>query len=196
LNREKLGRFDAILIPGGFGERGIDGKIYAAKYAREEKVPIFGICLGMQCMVIEFARHKGLEGAHSTEFDNKTPYPVIDMMEEQKKIKKMGGTMRLGAYKCKLRPGTIAHKAYKKDFISERHRHRYELNNEYRDRLEKDGLVIAGTTPDNFLVEIIELEDHPWYLGCQFHPEFKSRPNKPHPLFVSFLEAAIRNSRP
>lgn len=193
IDKEKLKGFDAILIPGGFGKRGIESKIYAAKYAREEKVPIFGICLGMQCMVIEFARANGLEGAHSTEFNKETPHPVIDMMEEQKKIKKMGGTMRLGAYKCKLRPGTIAHRAYNKDLISERHRHRYELNNEYREKLEKEGLIVAGTTPDNFLVEIIELEDHPWYLGCQFHPEFKSRPNRPHPLFVSFLEAAIKN---
>ncbi len=192
IDEEKLEEFDAILIPGGFGERGIAGKLYTVRYAREEKIPLFGICLGMQCMVIEFARYQGLEGAHSTEFDKNTPYPVIDMMEEQKKIKEMGGTMRLGAYKCKLRPGTITHQAYKKDIISERHRHRYELNNEYRDQLENEGLIIAGTTPDNFLVEIIELEDHPWFIGCQFHPEFKSRPNRAHPLFVSFLEAAIK----
>jgi CTP synthase len=144
-------------------------------------------------MVIEFARIKGLEGAHSTEFDPKTQHPVIDLMLEQKKIKNMGGTMRLGSYPCKLQRGTIAQEAYGKDEVSERHRHRFELNNEYRDILEEGGLSISGTSPDNFLVEMVELKDHPWFLGCQFHPEFKSRPNKAHPIFVSFLSAALEH---
>lgn len=193
IRREKLKKYDALLIPGGFGERGISGKLDAVRYAIMDKIPLFGICLGMQCMVIEFARIQGYEGANSTEFDPEAPHPVIDMMEEQKKIKNMGGTMRLGSYPCQLKPGTKAYEAYQVDMVKERHRHRFELNNEYREELEEKGLIISGTSPDNFLVEIIELEDHPWFLGCQFHPEFKSRPNRAHPIFISFLEAAIKH---
>ena len=175
---EELSKLDGILIPGGFGDRGVEGKLNAVDYAIENEVPIFGICLGMQCMVIQFARRIGMDGANSSEFKDDLEYPVIDMMEEQKKIKNMGGTMRLGAYDCKLIDGTRTKEAYGEDFIQERHRHRYEYNNEYRDVLTENGLVIAGTTPDDFLVEIVELPDHPWFIGCQFHPEFKSRPNK------------------
>ena len=195
LDEEKLSQLDSILIPGGFGERGIKGKLDAVRYCLENDVPLFGICLGMQCMVIEFARLNGFEGAHSTEFDQDTPYPVIDLMEEQKKIKNMGGTMRLGSYPCKLKEGTMAYEAYQQDEVSERHRHRFEVNNEYRDALKEKGLIISGTSPDDFLVEIIELADHPWFLGCQFHPEFKSRPNKAHPIFVSFLRATLENHK-
>ena len=162
-------------------------------YAIENEVPIFGICLGMQCMVIQFARRIGMDGANSSEFKDDLEYPVIDMMEEQKKIKNMGGTMRLGAYDCKLIDGTKTKEAYGEDLIQERHRHRYEYNNEYRDVLTENGLVIAGTTPDDFLVEIVELPDHPWFIGCQFHPEFKSRPNNAHPLFASFVKASFEN---
>jgi len=193
LDNEKIDHLDSLLIPGGFGERGIAGKLETVRYSLKNQVPLFGICLGMQCMVIEFARLKGFEGAHSTEFDPKTEHPVIDLMLEQKKIKNMGGTMRLGSYPCKLQKETIAQEAYGKDEVSERHRHRYELNNEYRDILEEKGLSISGTSPDNFLVEMIELKDHPWFLGCQFHPEFKSRPNNAHPIFVSFLTAALEH---
>jgi CTP synthase len=193
LDNEKIDHLDSLLIPGGFGERGIAGKLETVRYSLKKHVPLFGICLGMQCMVIEFARLKGFEGAHSTEFDPKTEHPVIDLMLEQKKIKNMGGTMRLGSYPCKLQNGTIAQEAYGKDEVSERHRHRYELNNEYRDVLEEKGLLISGTSPDNFLVEMVELKNHQWFLGCQFHPEFKSRPNKAHPIFVSFLSAAMEH---
>ncbi len=193
LDNDKVSHLDSLLIPGGFGERGMGGKLGAVGYAIENEVPLFGICLGMQCMVIEFARRHGMENAHSTEFDPKTPYPVIDLMEEQKKIKNMGGTMRLGSYPCQLRNGTHAQSAYQTKEVEERHRHRFELNNEYREALEKKGLLISGASPDDFLVEIVELPDHPWFLGCQFHPEFKSRPNRAHPLFISFLQAAIKN---
>ncbi|MBC7111888.1 MAG: CTP synthase (glutamine hydrolyzing), partial [Methanothermobacter sp.] len=195
VNEEDLSRLDSILIPGGFGERGIAGKLEAVRFALENRVPIFGICLGMQCMVIEFARLNGMEGANSTEFDPETPYPVIDMMEEQKRIKNMGGTMRLGSYQCRIREGTLAHEAYGTELVGERHRHRFELNNEFREELESRGLIISGTSPDDFLVEMVEIEDHPWFLGCQFHPEFRSRPNRAHPLFVSFLRAALEKSR-
>lgn len=185
--------FDGILIPGGFGMRGIEGKIKAIRYARENKIPFFGICLGMQCAVIEFARNvAGLEKANSTEFDKTTPYPVINIMPEQEGVEK-GGTMRLGAYPCVLLPNTIAFNAYGSGKISERHRHRYEFNNDHRDFLIKKGLVISGLYPDKDLVEIIELKDHPWFLATQFHPEFKSRPFTPHPLFVSFIGAAIKH---
>ena len=190
---EELSKLDGILIPGGFGDRGVEGKLHAVDYAIEKEVPIFGICLGMQCMVIQFARRIGMEGANSSEFKTDLEYPVIDMMEEQKKIKNMGGTMRLGAYDCKLIDGTKTKEAYGEDLIEERHRHRFEYNNEYRDVLTENGLVIAGTTPDDFLVEIVELPDHPWFIGCQFHPEFKSRPNNAHPLFASFVQAAYDN---
>ncbi|MBI4814462.1 MAG: CTP synthase (glutamine hydrolyzing) [Methanobacterium sp.] len=195
IDEEKVSHLDSLLIPGGFGERGISGKLDAVRYSLQNNVPLFGICLGMQCMVIEFARLEGFEGAHSTEFDKETPYPVIDLMEEQKKIKNMGGTMRLGSYPCKLKEGTMAQDAYDQDEVSERHRHRFELNNDYRDVLREKGLIISGTSPDDFLVEMIELEDHPWFLGCQFHPEFKSRPNNAHPIFVSFLRAALENHK-
>lgn len=186
----ELSQYDGILIPGGFGERGINGKIEAVKYAINNNIPIFGICLGLHAMTIAIAQLNGHPEANSTEFDVECEYPVIDMMEEQKKINNMGGTMRLGAYPCKIIEGTIAYDAYKDTNISERHRHRYEVNNEYRDVLEDFGAVISGTSPDDFLVEMIELKDHPWFLGCQFHPEFKSRPNEAHPLFKSFIKAA------
>ena len=191
--QEELSKLDGILIPGGFGDRGVEGKLQAVDYAIENEVPIFGICLGMQCMVIQFARRIGMENANSSEFRTDIKYPVIDMMEEQKKIKNMGGTMRLGSYDCKLIEGTRTQEAYGEINIEERHRHRYEYNNEYRDVLTENGLVIAGTTPDDFLVEIVELPDHPWFIGCQFHPEFKSRPNNAHPLFASFVKASFEN---
>ena len=205
---EVLSKSDGVLVPGGFGSRGIEGKIIAAKYAREHKVPYFGICLGMHMAVIEIARNLlKLEDANGQEFDPYTPYPVIYLMkewydEQTQKLEKRdedsdkGGTMRLGAYPCKLVPDTFAMKAYKQEEISERHRHRFEFNNEYKDRLiEEAGLVISGTSPDHELVEIIELKDHPWYLGCQFHPEFKSKPQNPHPLFREFIKASLKNAK-
>lgn len=183
---------DGILVPGGFGERGIEGKVLAAKYARENKVPYFGICLGMQIAVIEFARNiAGMENAHSTEFKPRTQFPVIDLMEEQRHINAMGGTMRLGKYPCNIRKNTKAMKAYDTAKINERHRHRFELNNTYCDELREKGLVLSGVNEELDLVEIIELKDHPWYVGVQFHPEFKSRPNRPHPLFRDFVQASI-----
>jgi len=191
-----LGHLDGILVPGGFGERGIEGKILTAKYARENKIPYFGICLGMQVAVIEFARNvAGLKEAHSTEFDPETPYPVIDLMPEQKNVDKKGGTMRLGAYKCTLIDGTKAYDIYKQKEIYERHRHRYEVNPEFRPILEEKGLRVSGIYKAKNLVEIIELpeETHPWFIACQFHPEFKSKPFQPHPLFVSFIQAAYKN---
>ncbi|MCG0277045.1 MAG: CTP synthase [Thermanaeromonas sp.] len=181
-----------ILVPGGFGERGIEGKILAARWAREKGIPYLGICLGMQLAVVEFARHVcGLEGAHSSEFDPDTPYPVIDLLPEQKKVENLGGTMRLGAYPCLVKEGTRAWEAYNDKLVYERHRHRYEFNNAFRDILASKGLVISGTSPDGDLVEIVEMEDHPWFVACQFHPEFKSRPNRPHPLFRDFIGAAL-----
>jgi CTP synthase len=195
LDDDKVSHLDSLLIPGGFGERGMGGKLDTVRYSIQNEVPLFGICLGMQCMVIEFARLQGMGDAHSTEFDPDTPYPVIDLMEEQKKIKNMGGTMRLGSYPCHLREGTHAQSAYQTTDVEERHRHRFELNNEYREELESKGLLISGASPDDFLVEIVELPEHPWFLGCQFHPEFKSRPNRAHPLFVSFLQAALENKK-
>jgi len=194
---------DGILVPGGFGNRGIDGKIEAIKYARENNIPYFGICLGMQLMVIEFAKNVcGLKGAYSTEFVPDTPHPVIYLMKEwfdyqkNKVVKRdenfqMGGTMRLGAYPCKIKKGTFAMEAYKADLIYERHRHRYEFNNDYREKLTKAGLVISGTSPDDNLVEIVEIKNHSWFLGCQFHPEFKSKPHEPQPLFVEFIKHAL-----
>ena len=202
-----LGIADGILVPGGFGSRGIEGKICAVKYARENKIPFFGICLGMQAAVIEFARNvAGMPDAHSSEFDEKTPHPVIYLMAEwyDDKTKTMqnrdkssdkGATMRLGAYPCKIRQKTFAFKAYCKENISERHRHRYEFNNAYKDKLEKSGLVISGTSPNGELVEIVEIKDHPWFLGCQFHPEFKSRPMDPHPLFKDFIKASLEQAQ-
>ncbi len=196
-NIEKiLGDVDGILVPGGFGERGVEGKIAAVKYARENKVPYFGICLGMQCMVIEYARNVlGLKGAHSSELDPDTAYPVIDLMPEQKDVENLGGTMRLGAYPCKVMEDTKAYEAYGDELIYERHRHRYEYNNEYREQLLEGGLLISGLSPDERLVEMVETKDHPWFVGVQFHPEFKSRPNRVHPLFDKFVEAASKKSR-
>ena len=188
---ELLGGVSGILVPGGFGSRGIEGKISAIRYARENKVPFLGICLGMQMAVIEFARHVcGLEGAHSSELDPRTPYPVIDLMPDQRGITAKGGTMRLGAFPCHLAEDSNAFRAYETQEIQERHRHRYEFNNDYREQLTKAGLRLAGLSPDGRLVEIVELADHPWFVGVQFHPELKSRPNKAHPLFRAFIAAA------
>ena len=181
-----------ILVPGGFGDRGVEGKIMAIQYARENKLPFLGLCLGMQCAVIEFARHVcGMNDAHSSEFCQETTHPVIDLMESQVDVEDKGGTMRLGAYPCKVQPGTKTEAAYGTLEISERHRHRYEFNNKYRQELQDAGLVIAGTLPDDSLVEIVEVKDHPWFVASQFHPELKSRPNNPHPLFRDFVTAAL-----
>jgi CTP synthase len=189
-----LKQVDGVLIPGGFGDRGSEGKIAAIRYARETQIPFFGICLGMQMAVVEFARNVcGLEGANSSEFDLQTPHPVIHLMEEQKSIDTKGGTMRLGSYPCVLQNGTLAAKLYGREKISERHRHRYEFNNSYRAEFGAKGMVLSGLSPDSNLVEIIELRNHPWFLGCQFHPEFKSRPMDCHPLFSGFIEAAAQN---
>lgn len=194
-DQKELKELDGILIPGGFGERGVEGKLDAAEYAIVNHVPIFGICLGMHSMVIQFARRNNMENANSTEFDKNTTYPVIDLMKEQKKINNMGGSMRLGSYECKLIDGTKAYTSYDENQINERHRHRYEFNNEFKEKFQEAGLVISGVSPDDFLVEIVELKDHPWFLGCQFHPEFKSRPNNAHPLFVSFMDAVFNYSK-
>jgi len=186
-----LAGFQGILVPGGFGDRGIEGKIRAVQYARENKIPFFGICLGMQCAVIEFARHvAGMKDANSCEFSLDTPYPVIDLMESQKNVTEKGGTMRLGAFPCCIDKKSLAFAAYGKETISERHRHRYEFNNKYSDALVKAGLYLSGICPENDLVEIVELPKHPWFVACQFHPEFKSRPMEPHPLFRDFIAAA------
>lgn len=194
--KTKLHRVDGVLVPGGFGVRGIEGKIKAVNFARENKVPFLGICLGMQCAVIEFARNvAGLKEANSSEFDRATPYSVIDLMPDQRQVADMGGTMRLGSYPCRLEPGTRVQEAYGENLVLERHRHRYEVNNSWRQDLEAKGLKFSGSSPDNKLVEIIELDDHPWFAACQFHPEFKSRPNKPHPLFWEFVSAAAVRSR-
>ena len=185
---------DGILIPGGFGERGVDGKVNAVKYARENKIPFLGICLGMQCAVIEFARNVcNLKNANSTEFDEETPYPVIDLLPEQREIEEKGGTMRLGAYPAILKEGTLAHKLYGKTEVNERHRHRYEVNPEYHKILEENGLIISGTSPDGKLAEFVELPNHPYFIATQAHPEFKSRPNKPHPLFDGLVKASLKN---
>ena len=185
---------DGILLLPGFGSRGSEGKIRSCKYARENKIPFLGICLGLQCAVIEFARNVcGLKGANSTEFDKKAHYPVIDLMESQRAIKRKGGTMRLGAYDCKIETGTKSFSAYRKKNISERHRHRWEVNNRYRDRLEKNGLIISGINTELNLVEIIEMPDHPWYVAGQFHPELKSRVSKAHPLFREFIKASVKH---
>ncbi|MFA4991752.1 MAG: CTP synthase [Candidatus Omnitrophota bacterium] len=189
---EYLSGVKGILVPGGFGHRGIEGKIQAIQFARENKIPFFGICLGMQTMVIEFARNAcGLREANSTEFNKATKYPVISLLNEQKKVKIKGATMRLGAYECVLKKGTRAHCAYKRPKISERHRHRYEFNNKYKDVMESKGLVFSGSYAEAGLVEIVELKNHPWFLGCQFHPEFKSKPDSAHPLFRAFISAAL-----
>lgn len=189
---EVFGDIHGIVVPGGFGDRGIEGKIRATYYARKNKIPFLGLCLGMHCAVIEFSRNVAcFEGAHSSEFSPETPHPVIDLLPEQKQIENKGGTMRLGTYPCKLAENTKVYNSYKKKEITERHRHRYEFNNDYREHLEKHGLKIAGASPDNKLVEIVELEDHPWFVGVQFHPEFKSRPEKPHPLFADFVRSCL-----
>ncbi|GIM29657.1 CTP synthase [Clostridium polyendosporum] len=191
---ELLGDVDGILVPGGFGDRGVEGKIEAIRYARENKKPFLGICLGMQCAVIEFARNVlGYTGANSSEIDPETNYPVIDLMPEQKDIEDMGGTMRLGLYPCKLDKEAFAHEAYNDDLIYERHRHRYEFNNEYRTVITEAGMRIAGTSPDGRLVEVVEVKDHPWFVAVQYHPELKSRPNRPHPLFRDFIQASLEN---
>ena len=183
-----------VLIPGGFGHRGIEGKVKAIKFARENKVPFLGLCLGMQTAVIEVARNVcGLKNANSKEFNKNTKYPVISLLEEQKNINDKGATMRLGAYECRLKKGTIAYKAYKIEKIHERHRQRYEFNNKYRDLLEKSGMVLSGINPQKNLVEIIELKNHPWFLACQFHPEFKSKPDKAHPLFADFIRYSLKD---
>jgi len=184
---------DGILIPGGFGLRGIEGKIQTIRFARERGVPFFGLCLGMQCAVIELARHvAGLAGANSAEFDEATPHPVIHLMDSQRSVTDKGGTMRLGAYPCVILEGSQAHKAYGVTEVRERHRHRYEFNNAYRDILTRQGLVFSGLSPDERLVEIVELKDHPWFVATQYHPEFTSRPHHPHPLFSAFVGAALR----
>ncbi|NRD60951.1 CTP synthase, partial [Corallococcus exiguus] len=183
---------DAVLVPGGFGVRGTEGKIAAVRYARENKLPFFGICLGLQMAVVEFSRTVlGLKGANSLEFDEHTAHPVVTLMESQVKVQDKGGTMRLGSYACALKPGSVAHKLYGQEAIQERHRHRYEVNNSYRGRLQEAGLVISGHNPELNLVEMIELADHPYFVGCQFHPEFKSKPFAPHPLFSGFIGAAL-----
>ena len=192
----QLKGLDGILVPGGFGDRGTEGKIAAAKYARENKVPYWGLCLGLQIAVIEFARNVlKLEGANSTEFDPRPAHPVINIMEEQKKVADKGATMRLGSYECALTPGTLAHKAYGADTVSERHRHRYEVNNAYVGALQRGGMVISGINPRRNLVEVIELKGHPWFVGTQAHPEFQSKPNKAHPLFAAFIAAALKRHR-
>jgi CTP synthase len=190
---ENLGDIDGLLIPGGFGERGIEGKIEAARYVRENQIPYLGICLGMQCAVIEFARNAcGMEKANSYEFDQATPYPVIHLMPDQEKITDLGGTMRLGAYPCILQKDSLAFRAYGETNISERHRHRYEFYNKFREELTKAGLKLSGLSPDGRLVEIVELTDHPWFVAVQFHPELKSRPTKAHPLFRDLVKAALK----
>ncbi|MFN8348491.1 MAG: CTP synthase [Spirosomataceae bacterium] len=193
---EKMAALDGVLVAPGFGERGIEGKIAAVQYVRENNIPFFGICLGMQMAVIEYARNVlGWADAHSTEMDSETDHAVIGMMEEQKSITNKGGTMRLGAYACKLQPQTLAHKIYGKSNISERHRHRYEFNNAYRKDFEKAGMLLSGINPENDLVEVIELPNHPYFIGVQYHPELKSTVMAPHPLFVHFVKAALTNAR-
>lgn len=192
---ELFAEVQGIVVPGGFGSRGIDGKIRAAAYARKKKIPFLGICLGMQCAVIEFVRSLcGLKDANSTEFDPHTPYPVITLLSGQKNMENIGGTMRLGKYPCKLVPGSKAYAAYGKEMVEERHRHRYEFNNTYRKLITEKGMRVTGTSPDGRLVEIVELSEHPWFVACQFHPEFKSRPNRPHPLFRDFIGAALQKA--
>jgi len=190
-----LAGVDGILVPGGFGERGIEGKVDAVRFARERGIPFFGICLGMQCAVVEYARNvAGLEGANSTEFDKNNPAPVISLLEEQMGIEDMGGTMRLGAYPAALAEGSRSAEAYGTNEISERHRHRYEFNDKYRDQLSMAGLNVVGTSPDGSLVEIVEVPEHPWFVAVQFHPEIKSKPTGAHPLFKGFVEAAIQRA--
>ncbi|WJV19212.1 CTP synthase [Rossellomorea marisflavi] len=190
--QEQLADADGILVPGGFGDRGVEGKIVATQYARENKVPFLGICLGMQLASVEYARNVlGLEGAHSAELNPDTPHPIIDLLPEQKDIEDLGGTLRLGLYPCKLTEGSKAYAAYDGEVVYERHRHRFEFNNHYREQMEKAGFVFSGTSPDGRLVEVIELSDHPWFVASQFHPEFTSRPTRPQPLFRDFIEATL-----
>ncbi|MGD6802277.1 CTP synthase [Rossellomorea vietnamensis] len=192
---ELMSDVDGILVPGGFGDRGVEGKIIVTKYARENKVPFLGICLGMQLASVEYARNVlGYETAHSAELNAETPYPIIDLLPEQKDIEDLGGTLRLGLYPCKLIPGTKAYEAYAGEVVYERHRHRYEFNNHFREEMEKAGFIFSGTSPDGRLVEIIELADHPWFVASQFHPEFTSRPTRPQPLFRDFINAALENA--
>ena len=187
---------NGILVPGGFGDRGVEGKIEAIRYARENNIPFLGICLGMQTAVIEFARNVlGYEGANSAEIDPDTKYPVIDLMKDQEDIEDLGGTMRLGSYPCKLDKDSKAYNSYKNELIHERHRHRYEFNNDFRKNIIEAGMSIVGTSPDGKLVEIVEVKDHPWFVATQFHPELKSRPNNPHPLFVGFINASLKNRK-
>ena len=191
-----LGEVDGILVPGGFGSRGIDGKIAAARYARENGVPYLGICLGMQIAVVEFARHVlGYTDAHTTEIDPTTTHNVIDLMPDQKEVEQRGGTMRLGQYPCVLDIRSHAYAEYGEELIYERHRHRYEFNNDYREIMEEKGMLLAGISPDKHIVEMVELPDHPWFVACQFHPEFKSRPNRPHPLFRGLIAAAVKRKQ-
>lgn len=190
----QLADVDGILVPGGFGDRGIEGKIEAIRYARENRIPFLGICLGMQLATVEFARNVlGLEGANSAEIDPQTPYPIIDLLPEQKEISEMGGTLRLGLYPCRLKDGTKTKEVYdNEDVVYERHRHRFEFNNQYREDMEANGFVFSGTSPDERLVETIEITDHPWFIASQFHPEFKSRPTKPQSLFKGFIGATVK----
>jgi CTP synthase len=193
--QELLGNVDGILVPGGFGDRGVEGKIVATEYARVNNKPFLGICLGMQLASIEFARNVlGLEGAHSAEINPQTAHPIIDLLPEQKDIEDLGGTLRLGLYPCKLIEGTKAMEAYEDEVVYERHRHRYEFNNHYRQAMEAKGFIFSGTSPDGRLVEIIELKDHPWFVASQFHPEFTSRPTRPQPLFRDFIEASLKSA--
>ncbi|MCQ6274591.1 CTP synthase [Bacillus sp. V3B] len=191
---EQLENVDGVLVPGGFGDRGIEGKIAAIQYAREQKRPFFGICLGMQLASIEFARNVlSLQGAHSAEINPETSHPIIDLLPEQKDVEDLGGTLRLGLYPCKLTEGTKAYEAYQDEVVYERHRHRYEFNNHYRQMMEKEGFIFSGTSPDSRLVEVVELADHPWFVASQFHPEFISRPNRPQPLFREFIGASLKH---
>lgn len=193
---ELLQDADGILVPGGFGDRGIEGKIAATEFARTTKTPFFGICLGMQLASIEYARNVlGLTEAHSAEINEETPDPIIDLLPEQKDVEDLGGTLRLGLYPCKLIEGTKAYEAYNDEVVYERHRHRYEFNNHYRPAMEEAGFVFSGTSPDGRLVEIIELKDHPWFVASQFHPEFTSRPNRPQPLFRDFVGMSLKNNK-
>ena len=191
--KKQLEDLHAVVVPGGFGVRGIEGKLNVIRYARENNLPFLGICLGMQCAVIEYARNVvGLKGANSKEFDENPTYPVIDIMLEQKNVKGYGGTMRLGAYDCHLKKGSVAAKAYGTEVISERHRHRYEVNNEYIEKIADAGLVFSGMSPDGMLAEVVEIPNLDWFVACQFHPEFKSRPDRPHPLFKGLIDAAVK----
>ncbi len=194
--KKHLSDVDGVVVPGGFGVRGIEGKLKVVQYARENNLPYLGLCLGMQCAVIEYARNvAGLKGANSTEFDKNAEYKVVDLMEEQKNIAGYGATMRLGSYPCKIKKGSKAHNAYKSDLIEERHRHRFEFNNEFKQILEENGLVISGTSPDGLLAEIVEYLKNDWHVACQFHPEFKSRPSNPHPLFLGLVETALKRKK-